>query len=124
MTRDLQSDAGLTNKDFVPFLWSMGAYFAPRIIGETVDFINLTKNTRGCTNLWQHESFAAVRHLRVLPMSMIRFIARKLKPLTSGSVLTNQRVSLYKDFDHEVLLATVRSKESGMVGYQKVRNSS
>jgi hypothetical protein len=43
-----------------------------------------------------------------------------LKPLTGGSVLTNQRVSLYKDFGHQVLLATVRSKENGMVGYQKM----
>jgi len=117
--RDLQSDSNLADKDFVPFLWSMGAYFVPRVIRETIDFLNLTQRTPGCPNLWKHETFEAVGHLRLLPISAMKFMSRKLKPLTGGSVLTNQRVSLYKDFDNEVLLATVRSKENGMVGYQK-----
>ena len=119
MLRDLQSDSNLADQDFVPFLWSMGAYFVPRVIRETIEFLNLTQRTPGCPSLWEHETFAAVGHLRLLPISVMKFMSRKLKPLTGGSVLTNQRVSLYKDFDHEVLLATVRSKENGMVGYQK-----
>jgi len=47
-------------------------------------------------------------------------MSRQLLPLTAGSLLTGQVVTLHKDFSASLLLATVRSCEAGCVGYQKV----
>jgi hypothetical protein len=115
----MRSDPFLAqNFEFVPFLWSMGGYFHPEVVGHTVEFIRHTRSTPGVKNLWTHHHFRALSHLRLFSSSALCYLAQCLRPLTVGSSLTDQSIRLFKRGD--VLLSTVRSREAGCVGYQKV----
>ena len=120
MVDQIRSNPHLEDElDFVPFLWSMGAYFHPETIHHTLTFIEHTSSLPGTKSLWTHHHLRALRHLRLLGTSALSFLAEKLKLLIIGSSLTNQTINVFKN--RNVLLSTVQSCESGCVGYQKVR---
>lgn len=87
---ELKASPNLTGLDFVPFMWSLGAYFHPKVIRHTFEFIDHTTRIPRCMNLWDHSNFRALRHLRFLTYPMLESCARYFKQLTQGSLLTEQ----------------------------------
>jgi len=109
-----QKDTG-----FVPFVWSMGAYFHPHTLRHTYNYLEHTRVQHNVKNLWDHPNFRVLSFgASFMGKKTLTLGAKALSFVSRGSQLTDQIVTLYKR--GRVLLATVDSTQAGCVGFQKI----
>lgn len=113
LEESFEINSELERADRVIFQWSMGAYFNPETVDDTLWLFDEY-------DLWGHSQFGSVATgiptgLLDAPLSGV-LGSDLLRTATVGSVLTGGDVVLYKNQD--IVLSSVQDFHSGKLGYQ------